>query len=594
MINRTLKKQVITLFLFLLANQIFAQTTQWGVPTGNPQFPKGEYVELPDPEASNPTEWEKVSGTQLSWGTTSNRYSKSHVPAIEKPTKSIQLEGWKGERVSAQALVWSNENISDLNFEISTLASKSGQIEAKAAFVRYVMQDNYLTCGYRTASKDYDSTLVADPIDHLAKSLPLEAKTTRPIWVSIWIPKDAKATTYSGKLAIKNSSKTIGYLDIKLKVIDRTLPKPSEWSFHLDFWQNPFAEARYAELEPFSPKHFEFMRPQFERLCDVGQKVITTSIMHKPWGGQTEDYFESMVSWIRRADGTWFFDYTIFDMWVEYMMEIGIDQQIACYSMIPWSMEFKYYDQVSNSMKSIKTTTDSPEYKEMWVALLKSLSQHLRQKGWFDKSVIAMDERNPKDMQNAFDIIKTADQEFKVSLAGGNHPEIEEKLYDYSMASDDIFSAETLLKRRLKGQKTTFYTCCAQQYPNMFTYSPPDENEWIGWFAAAKGYDGYLRWAYNSYTKEPLLDARFRAFQSGDSYLIYPEARTSIRFEKFIDGVESFEKIRILKAEFEANNNKCLLKKLEQILNKFEIENFKQNIPAAKTLNETRKILNSF
>lgn len=586
--------RTLTIFLILFTSTVFAQTTQWGVPTGNVQFPKGTYIELPDPQAKNPDEWKNVRNIQIAWGSTSCRYEKGKVPKIEKKQKSIHLEGWKGERVSAQALVWSNEEISDLNFEISQLTSKNNQIDASAAFVRYVMQDNFLTCGYRTSSKDYDSTLVADPIDHLAKSLPIEACTTRPIWVSIWIPQNAEAGTYFGKLEIRNSTQTIGYLDIKLKVIDKTLPEPIQWKFHLDFWQNPFAEARYAELEPFSSEHFEYMRPQFERLRDAGQKVITTSIMHKPWGGQTEDYFESMISWIKRADGTWLFDYTIFDLWVEYMMEIGINQQIACYSMIPWSMEFKYFDQVSNSMKSVKTTTDSPEYKEMWTALLKSLSQHLRAKGWFERTVIAMDERNPKDMQNAFKIIKSADSAFKISLAGGNHPEIEEELYDYSMASDDIFSSETLFKRHLKGQKSTFYTCCAQKYPNMFTYSPPAENEWIGWFAAAKDYDGYLRWAYNSYTKEPLLDARFRAFQSGDSYLVYPEARTSIRFEKFIDGVESFEKINILRTEFEASNNKKSLKKLEQMLEKFEVENFEKNIPAEQTLIEARKTLNSF
>ncbi|MEG2514702.1 MAG: DUF4091 domain-containing protein, partial [Bacteroidaceae bacterium] len=225
--------------------------------------------------------------------------------------------------------------------------------------------------------------------------------------------------------------------------------------------------------------------------------------------------------------------------------------------------------------------------------MLKSLSLHLKEKGWFNRTVIAMDERPTKDMQNAFSIINGADPGFKVSLAGGHHPEIENKLYDYSMASDNIFTPDTLAARHAKGQKTTFYTCCAQKYPNMFTYSPPAENEWISWFAAAKGYDGYLRWAYNSYTKEPLLDARFRAFQAGDSYLVYPEARSSIRFEKFIDGVEAFEKIHILKTEFENKGNKAALKKLNTALKSFSISNFEKNIPAETTLLKARKILNS-
>ncbi|MEG2319997.1 MAG: DUF4091 domain-containing protein, partial [Mucinivorans sp.] len=350
--------------------------------------------------------------------------------------------------------------------------------------------------------------------------------------------------------------------------------------YHLDFWQNPFAEARYAGIEPFSPLFFEYVRPQFERLRDAGQKVITTSIMHKPWGGQTEDYFESMVSWIKRTDGTWAFDFTTFDMWVEFMMDLGINQQIACYSMIPWNMQFKYYDQRTNSMQMLKTTTDTPEYTQVWTALLKSLSGHLRQKGWFSRTVIAMDERPTADMQNAFRVIKAADPAFKVSMAGNYHPEIEAELYDYCIASDFEFSPEILAARKAAGKKSTYYTCCAQKYPNMFTYSSPAQNEWISWYALAKGFDGYLRWAYDSYTKEPLLDARFRAFQSGDSFLVYPEARSCIRFEKFVDGVEMFEKIKILQQEFRDKGDKKSLIKIDKVLSGFSIKNFKENVKA--------------
>ena len=48
---------------------------------------------------------------------------------------------------------------------------------------------------------------------------------------------------------------------------------------------------------------------------------------HKPWNGQTYDAFESMVTWLKKADGTWYFDYTVFDRWVEFMMSVGVRKQ---------------------------------------------------------------------------------------------------------------------------------------------------------------------------------------------------------------------------------------------------------------------------
>ena len=45
--------------------------------------------------------------------------------------------------------------------------------------------------------------------------------------------------------------------------------------------------------------------------------------MHKPWNGQTYDYFESMVTWTKKVDGTWAFDYGVFDKWVEMTVTDG-------------------------------------------------------------------------------------------------------------------------------------------------------------------------------------------------------------------------------------------------------------------------------
>lgn len=94
----------------------------------------------------------------------------------------------------------------------------------------------------------------------------------------------------------------------------------------------------------------------------------------------------------KKVDGTWAFDYGVFDKWVEMMMSVGIDKQINCYSMVPWKLSFQYFDQATNSMQYAKTAPGEKAYEEMWVAMLKSFSKHLREKGWFDICAIAMDD----------------------------------------------------------------------------------------------------------------------------------------------------------------------------------------------------------
>ena len=145
------------------------------------------------------------------------------------------------------------------------------------------------------------------------------------------IRKEEAAYVFSlGTVTVKANNSTLAELKLNVQVKKRTLPPPSEWAFHLDLWQNPYAVSRYYNVEPFSKEHFDLMRPLMKLYADAGGKVITASIMHKPWNGQTYDAFESMVTWLKKADGTWYFDYTVFDKWVEFMIDLGVKKQISC------------------------------------------------------------------------------------------------------------------------------------------------------------------------------------------------------------------------------------------------------------------------
>ena len=583
------------------AMPLFAQqgVTQSGTPTGQTPFPLTAYQELPDPSQPDASKWSAVKGTQVTWGTTDMRYAKHEVPAIKLRTQQA-LKGWRGERVNAQAVVWSGEALSQLQFSFSEFKDKKGNLlpaEAwSAGFVRYVMTDELNKdgrggCGYRKPV-DFDSLLVADPIDHQLQSMELPAQSVQPIWVQCWIPQSAVAGTYQGDLLVNNGTQLLQRLHLTVEVVDRVLPQPSEWAFHLDLWQNPYAVARYHQVPLWSDAHLEAMRPLMKRLADAGQKIITASIMHKPWNGQTEDYFDTMITWIKRVDGTWAFDYTLFDRWVEFMMSVGIDKQINCYSMVPWELSFQYYDQATNSLKAIKTAPGEPAYEEMWVAMLTSFARHLKEKGWFDRCTIAMDERPMQVMQKTLKVIRKADPDFKVSLAGNYHAEIEPDLYDYCIVIGQEFPEEVRLRRKAEQKRTTYYTCCTEAYPNTFTFSAPAEAAWISYYVAKKQLDGYLRWAYNSWPLEPLLDSRFRAWAAGDTYLAYPGARTCIRFERLIEGIQAHEKINILRREFEAKGNRAGLKKIEKLLAPFSLSAVPE-VPAAVTVNRANQQLNA-
>lgn len=581
-------KKLIILGAFLFSiNSLNAQTST-------------NYEEASNPISTNPSLWVKVSAPQVSWGSTDIRYKKEEPAPIARLKKDINLTAWKGERVSAQLVVWTPEALDNLSFIVSDLTSGKETISkdnVRTGFVRYIMTDELNKdgkggCGYRKSS-DYDSTLVADPIDHIASTLTVPANATQGGWISVRVPQQVKAGKYTGTVTVKDGDKVLSELKLAVNVKNRTLPASTEWAFHLDLWQNPYAEARYYNVEPFSKEHFDRMRPDMQNYVDAGGKVITASIMHKPWNGQTYDPFESMVTWLKKADGTWYFDYTVFDKWVEYMMSLGVKKQINCYSMVPWRLSFQYFDQASNSFKYLDAKPGEAAYDEFWGNMLTSFAKHLKEKGWFDITHISMDERPMKDMLATLKVIRKADKDFKVSLAGTYHDELVKELHDYCIAIGEKFPAEVIKSRKEAGQVTTYYTCCTEPRPNTFTFSAPAEAEWLGWFAAKENLDGYLRWALNSWVKNPLQDSRFTAWAAGDTYMIYPEGRSSIRFERLIEGIQSYEKIRILKEEFEKKGNKSAIKKIDKILKAFD-EFSLEEIPAATVVTKAKEAINKY
>ena len=542
-----------------------------------------------------------VKTPHVSWGSTDVRYAKHKVPQL-KQQNTLRLHAWRGEKVNAQAVVWTGSEVENLKCTLSDLKNNKGGLLPSDAwnigFVRYVMTDELNkdgkgACGHRPDHSLYDSLLVADPIDHMLQSGLLEAMTTQPVWVKCQIPQSAAPGIYKGEVCVKDGDRLLGKLKLEIHVSDRVLPVPSEWTYHLDLWQNPFAVARYYQVPLWSQAHLDAMRPLMKMLADAGQKIITATLTHKPWNGQTEDYFDTMVTWIKRADGTWAFDYTIFDRWVEFMMSVGIDKQINCYSMVPWELSFQYYDQATNSLQFVKTAPGEAAYEEMWGAMLASFSKHLKEKGWFDICAIAMDERPMEVMQKTLKVIRKADPDFKVSLAGNYHEEIEPDLYDYCIVIGQNFPEEVRLRRVAENKRTNYYTCCTEAHPNTFTFSDPAEAAWMSYYSSKKHLDGYLRWAYNSWPLEPLLDSRFRSWAGGDTYLVYPGARSCIRFERLIEGIQAHEKINILRQEFEKKGNKAGLKKIEKMLAPFNLGSMPE-IPAAITVNRANQILNSF
>ncbi|MCR4994322.1 MAG: DUF4091 domain-containing protein [Bacteroidales bacterium] len=512
--------------------------------------------------------WNTIpDGLQASWASRDVHYALHEVPVVELQNEAI-LYAWKGERANIQAVLFSKTDQGQLSVRMSEwmrAGQPTGINNGFARFVNYVITDDFKACGNHPSG--LTTWLVPDVIDQ-DKPHSVPAMETRPVWCTLEIPRDAEAGEYNTQLeVVDKNGEVVKTLTLKVLIDNHLLPEVADQKFHLDLWQQPYAVSRYYGVQRWSDEHIQILKPYLQALARAGQCTVTAILFYEPWGEQTHDLFDPMIQTIRCSDGTWSYDYTVFDKYVALCEECGIGKQINCFSMVPWDMNFRYWDEASGAYKYLKTTTGASEYKDLWNSFLTAFKAHLQEKGWFEKTNIAMDERAEADMLDAYNIANQLG--FNMALAGNYHASLTDKLQDFCVAlgQDKNFTAAQRADRRNNHRITTFYTSCAEAEPNIFSNSLPAEAAFLPLYAAANQLDGYLHWSWINWDEHPLTDSRYRKFGSGDTYCYYPGNRSSIRFERLIEGIHQYEKVMILKEEYQSDTDR--LATLNRLLERF-------------------------
>lgn len=508
-------------------------------------------------------------GMHVSFATTDELYFRADVPTLPQTTLSWNTTSWKGERVNVLVLVWSADTLDQVRFHINDLKNNKGKVISRkniqVDMVRYVVSNfpynaTGLTCG---PVGNESAFLMPDRFEKFDR-FELPGKSTRPVWISVDIPSGAEAGVYTTEIKVQSENEQ-STLELKVRVQEQLLPKPRDWKHRLDLWQNPWVVAWRNHLEPWSEDHKILLKKHLKLYADAGGKYITTYAVHSPWSDNSYMIEGAMIDWMKRSNGTWKFDYSIFDQYVELAMGVGVDEAITIYTAIPWGFRFRYMDEKSGNYVYETWAPDSKKFKEVWTVFLTDLKKHLDQKGWFRKTYIGINENAMEHTLAAIKVIKDHSKQWRITYAGDWHKELDTLLDDYSFLYGKEPTMAEQKKRAARGASSTYYVCCNPDKPNNFVFSPPIEGRWISWYTAAFGYDGFLRWAYDAWPADPERDARHVLWPAGDSYLVYPGGTSNIRFEKLREGIVDFEKIRIIRQLATKSGNKIIKEKLEEL-----------------------------
>lgn len=485
-------------------------------------------------------------------------YTKVYEALAANPTKSASLTMFQNDLVNSRIDIITGANNLVLEATASEFKSKNNVTLPKECITLSFLE---AVLDHETGQKVFD--VLGDSARYFG------AKTCGALWVAVSTDETIPAGVYQGTITVttdcceRNFPYTIEVLALDISKADATLTN--------ELWMYPYSACRYYSgktvLEYFGTDHTksnktslrnvylddkytEQLAAQIRLYAEAGGDIITTTVTEDAWNNQTTDPYPSMVKWTKAKDGSWKFDYTDFDKWVALNIANGVDSKIRCYSIAAWNSKIIYLNEANGKTAYVVAETGSKLWKEMWSAFLVDFMQHVKDKGWFDITYLAMDERSTEEIAAVVSLVTSIKDEngksFKLSMAINRLYSIDYFDYfeDLSISSSQRNNLGDLVaERTAKGLTTTFYTCGATAGS---LRNQPYETVDFFYFLYQKGCDGYLRWAFDAFTDEPLENTVHWKFVAGDQNLIYPDTidenatvRSSVRYQIMIESYKN-------------------------------------------------------
>jgi hypothetical protein len=361
---------------------------------------------------------------------------------------------------------------------------------------------------------------------------------------------------------------------IELDTGSETISRPFEFRVHKTilngfprlnnvFWFK--ADPKNLTNEPlpemWSPRHWELIENSARTLHSFGQNAISISLMtHRD---ETVNYIQTIL----KEDGSYDFDFTMFDRWYETFRRCGFDyfEGICTFGGHKASAQnVKALEQSTGKMTDIFTTESSLEDWYDFVAVFYDhLYAHLKERGW-DKYYVQAILDEPTDMANyrrAYELTKKHMPGIKTKEACGNadySDYIDIQVFNYALAKE---SYQLLAKeRRSQGKGVWFYHCASPYppYPNRHLDDPLSCSRLYPWLVYSLNADGYLFWAANNYRGADPYKSSIGPLPGGvtnpghppgDDWMYYPGPeglRGSMRMVAFREGVIDYTLLDML------------------------------------------------
>ncbi len=239
-----------------------------------------------------------------------------------EPLRPIRLVGARNGVFSGQVAVGWDKPIKRLKATAGELRDAGGKavIPAEDVRVRYPRLVHY---SY-SAQYWYDQLWGSPPAE--VKVEKRSGGATQPVFVTVHVPRDAAPGDYTGEMQVSADGIDPVAVPIHVSVADWALPEPYKYRAYAGIYQSPETLALQYAVPMWSEKHWALIEKSFQVLSYVGNDFVHVPIIERSQTGNKEGW----VYWIRKEDGTYGYDFTVFDRYAALIKKHLVEPDFIC------------------------------------------------------------------------------------------------------------------------------------------------------------------------------------------------------------------------------------------------------------------------
>ncbi|MDD4888746.1 MAG: DUF6067 family protein, partial [Phycisphaerae bacterium] len=328
-------------------------------------------------------------------------------PAESKKPGPIRIVAARNGSFAGQVVVGSGSDLRDVKAVAGELTSGAGKIPAARLQVRYGLVDQ-------------QAHGRADWADGLSEQPPAEVKPSKgggavvPIWLTVNVPAEAAAGLYRGEMKVSAAGLAETIVPVEVTVANWAIPDPKQFRTYVGIYQSPTTVALQYKVDEWSEQHWKLLEKSFAMLSLVGNRIVNIPLVDRTQFGNDE----GMVYWIAKPDGTYDYDFSVFDRYVQMTKKyFGAVDFVALHVWHASGWEVRRADQ-ENTVTVIDKATGRREHKQVpafgteeskkfWKPVLDAIRERLAKEG-LDKAMclgILSDGTAPPEVFKAFDAI---------------------------------------------------------------------------------------------------------------------------------------------------------------------------------------------